>query len=307
MSIANLEGTFTASSASSGATFVFKSDPAYANILREGSIELVTLGNNHGSDFGAQGVSDTKDALDAVGVAWAAEDDIRLYQSGDGPVVGVYSKLYPTAADVTAGMARLKEAGAEVLIAGLHWGIEGSYRVTADQEAVGHAAIDAGALIVYGCHPHVLQRVEEYHGGCILYSLGNWSFGGNTAPRDRDTAIIRVSVLRDTDGALSVSGTEWIPCCLSGTAGVNDYQPEPYPEGSEDYARTLSKLDGSFSGPDLTIDYSAFHTEEAADAETAQSAENPETETALQPAEPGAAVPESAEAPAENAQDESAG
>ena len=69
--------------------------------------------------------------------------------------------------------------------------------------------------------------------------------------------------MRAPDGALSLSGYECIPCELSGTPNVNDYQPHPYEEGSEEYARAVSKLDGSFSGPDLTIDYSAFHKNES--------------------------------------------
>ena len=70
----------------------------------------------------------------------------------------------------------------------MHWGLEGSYRVTESQKQLGRAAIDAGADIVYGSHPHVLQQIDEYNGGYIVNSLGNWSFGGNTAPRDRDAA-----------------------------------------------------------------------------------------------------------------------
>ena len=153
----------------------------------------------------------------------------------------------------------------------MHWGIEGSYRVTGGQEQLGRAAIDAGADIVYGSHPHVLQRIDEYNGGYIVNSLGNWSFGGNTAPRDRDTAIVRFSVKRDLDGTVSVEGYEVVPCCLSSTEGINDYRPTPYEEGSEAYERTMSKLDGSFDGPDLVVDYSEYHKgEESASPEAGQ-------------------------------------
>lgn len=153
----------------------------------------------------------------------------------------------------------------------MHWGIEGSYRVTGGQEQLGRAAIDAGADIVYGSHPHVLQRIDEYNGGYIVNSLGNWSFGGNTAPRDRDTAIVRFSVKRDLDGTVSVEGYEAVPCCLSSTEGINDYRPTPYEEGSEAYERTMSKLDGSFDGPDLVVDYSEYHKgEKSASPEAGQ-------------------------------------
>ena len=130
-----------------------------------------------------------------------------------------------------------------------HWGMEGQYHPIAEQELVAHTAIDAGADIVCGTHPHVMQRMEEYNGG-------NFSFGGNNAPRDRDSVIAQVIITKDPDGKCTVTGTNLIPCCLSSTEGVNDYRPVPYAEDDEFYARALSKLDGTFTGPDLTIDYS---------------------------------------------------
>jgi len=158
-----------------------------------------------------------------------------------------------------AGVEALKEAGAELIICAMHWGIEGSYQVLAAQEAVAYAAIDAGADIIWGSHPHVLHRVEAYRGGYILYSMGNWSFGGNTAPRDRDTAIAQITVKREADGTVSLETPVLIPCKLSGHDAYNDYQPQPLDPESAEYARAMSKLDGSFTGPDLSIDYSAFH------------------------------------------------
>lgn len=259
LSIANMEGTFTTSERSNGGTFTFKSDARYAQVFSEGGIELVVLGNNHSMDYGAKGAGDTKSALEEAGVCYADEDGTFVYQRDDGLAVGVYSKLYPTEADVRRGVKALEDAGAELIVAALHWGVEGSYRPTADQRSVGRAAIDAGADIVYGCHPHVLQKTEEYGGGIILYSLGNWSFGGNTAPRDRDTAIIQITAVRDVDGSVSLGAVELIPCELSSEPSLNNYQPHPYDPDSEEYARAMSKLDGTFTGPDLVVDYSAFH------------------------------------------------
>ena len=86
--------------------------------------------------------------------------------------------------------------------------------------------------------------------------LGNFSFGGNTAPRDRDTAIAQVTVMQNTDGTVELQGFSLIPCCLSSMSGVNDYRPKPYEKDSEEYARAMSKLDGTFTGPDLNVDYS---------------------------------------------------
>jgi poly-gamma-glutamate capsule biosynthesis protein CapA/YwtB (metallophosphatase superfamily) len=276
-SVANLESTLTTSNASSGATFTFKSDPEYAQVFTEGSIEAVVLGNNHSGDYGEQGREDTRSALDAAGVKYADDGGWCIYERDGGIKIGLYSKLYPTTADVISGVTALREAGADVIIAGLHWGLEGSYRDTADQQAVGHAAIDAGADIVYGCHSHVLQRVEEYESKYIFYSLGNWSFGGNTAPRDRDTAIAQVTVKRDVSGEISLDSYTLIPCELSSAPNINNYQPQPYEPGSEGYSRAMSKLDGSFTGPDLTIDYSAFHKGESSESGSSENTESTES------------------------------
>ena len=257
--------------------FTFRAPPEYVGILTSGSVEFVTLGNNHVEDYGEQGYADTKATLDDAGIGYAGRDEYTIYETESGLKIGVYAVSFGKVSQIQAGIAALKEAGAEFIIAALHWGDEGSYDVNSLQLEQGHAAIDAGADVVYGSHPHVLQRIDEYNGGWIVNSLGNWSFGGNTAPRDRDTAIVQFTIKRDVDGKVSVEGYEAIPCCLSSTAGINDYRPVPYEEGSADYERAMSKLDGSFDGPDLSIDYSEFHKDEenAAGTESSGAAEAP--------------------------------
>ena len=113
-----------------------------------------------------------------------------------------------------------------------------------------------GADGVIGTHPHCPQGWETYKGKPIFYSLGNWSFGGNTSPRDRDTAIAQIKLTLMKDDTYAISGYELIPCCLSSTAGSNDFRPVPYEAESDEFTRTMSKLDGSFNGPDLNVDYS---------------------------------------------------
>ena len=88
--------------------------------------------------------------------------------------------------------------------------------------------------------------------------LGNFSFGGNTAPRDVDTAIAQVTVKKDGDG-WAVDGYDLIPCRLSSTDSKNDYRPRPYDKDEDGYARTISKLDGSWTGSDLNVDYSFMY------------------------------------------------
>lgn len=264
LTIANLECSFSDTPLYGTGTFQFCGAAENAQILTDGSVEFVTLGNNHTMDFGQTGLENTEKALDAAGVAYAPPDGSYVYQNGDGITIGLYAARWCAGeAEVRAGVSALAaREDVDIVICLMHWGIEGSYRVISGQEQLGRAAIDAGADIVYGSHPHVLQRIDEYNGGYVIYSLGNWSFGGNTAPRDRDTAIVQFTIKRDVDGTVSVEGYEAIPCCLSSTEGVNDYRPVPYEEGSAEYQRAMSKLDGSFDGPDLTIDYSEFHKDE---------------------------------------------
>jgi len=252
---ANLECSLTTSTSSDTKNFCFRADPAYAQILSMGSVEFVTLGNNHVMDYGEQGYTDTKAALDAVGISYTGRGEGSIYKTASGLKIGVYAVSFGKTAQIKEGVAALKAAGAEFVIAAIHWGDEGSYDVNELQKEQGHAAIDAGADIVIGSHPHTLQPCEEYNGKYIYYSLGNWSFGGNTAPRDRDTIILKLTVKRDIDGTISIDNCEHIPCACTGVTGGNNYQPVPYGADSEQYKRTLSKIDGTFDGPNLTIGY----------------------------------------------------
>lgn len=261
LTVANLECTFSDKNMTSDGTFYFLAPSSNAKILVDGSVEFVTTANNHRHDFAEAGIKDTEAALDAAGVAHAGENETCIYDM-DGVKVGFYclfNSLVPTASLVTKGIESLKAQGAEYIICALHWGVEGSYQVTDNQKTVAHAAIDAGANVVYGSHPHVLQPIEKYNGGLILYSMGNWSFGGNTSPRDRDTAIVQLKVTKNPDGTLSTGEYDVIPCCLSSVPSVNDYCPTPYEKDSEEYKRTLTKLDGSWTGKDLNVDYSHYH------------------------------------------------
>ena len=252
---ANLEVALTESTAAANKTFVFKTHAEYARILSLGGVEFAGLANNHVLDFGQQGYDDTKAAVAAAGMAYAGRDEWAIYETERGMKIGVYAVSFGTAAQIRAGVEAVREAGADFVIAALHWGDEGSYQVNADQLTAGHAAVDAGADFVYGSHPHTLQPIELYNGVYICYSMGNWTFGGNTNPRDKDTFIYGLTVAQYADGHTEVVDTEIIPCASSGVVDGNNYQPVPYEEGSEEYDRVLSKLDGSFEGQNLSIGY----------------------------------------------------
>ena len=253
---ANLECALTESNAAADKTFLFKAKAEYAKIMSEGSVEFVSLANNHTFDYGQKGYDDTVAALEAEGIEWIGRDEWRVYELRDGFRVGVYSEFYDHLDAVQRKMKALAaEDGVDFIIAAFHWGDEGSYQVNQDQIAKAHAAVDCGADFVYGSHPHTVQPVEIYNGVPIYYSFGNWTFGGNTNPPDTDTYFLEMVLARYPDGHAEIAELKNVPCSITSEPGRNNYQPVVLEEGSEAYERVLSKLDGSFAGQNLTVGY----------------------------------------------------
>ena len=251
----NLEGVLGDKGSPAGKKFAFRGYGSYTNILTQNSVEAVSLANNHVYDYGQTGYDETRRLLDEAGVPYAEQNAGKLVTLENGVTVGLYGTVYNSIDEeaLPQGIKALKEQGADIVIYAPHWGTEHSFDATQQQKDLGRIAIDAGADIVYGCHPHVLQPIEEYNGGVILYSLGNFAFGGNIYPSDYDTAIIQQELTLETDGTVVLGQRTIIPCSLSSIEKRNNYQPTPYAEGSEEYARVISKLDGSYDGPNLPI------------------------------------------------------
>ena len=248
----NLENPLTEGGTPAYNAFVFRGPTAYTQILTQGSVEFANVVNNHALDYGEEGYLDTLAALDAAGIPYAQQKQTRVFTTKNGLTIGVYADMHPQNADGLAeAVASLREEGAEIVIMCFHWGQEYFYKPNALQTEVGHAAIDAGADIVYGHHSHILQPVEEYNGGVIFYSLGNFCFGGNPNPDDKDTAILQQTVIREPDGTVHLGELVRIPCRLSSVETHNDYCPTPYEPDSKEYLRTLSKLDGSWEKTQL--------------------------------------------------------
>ena len=264
----NLESVLADSgNATAGKTFSFRGPTAYTQILTGSSVEAVTLANNHTEDYGTAGYASTKTALEGAGVAYVEKNGTMLFTTESGLTIGVYAATFDiNTSDMKSSIAELRSQGAEIVVCAFHWGNEGQYRPTSQQQNNGHAAIDAGADIVYGCHPHVLQRIEEYNGGIIYYSLGNFSFGGNHFPRDMDSVIVRQEVIRQEDGTVVLGELTLIPVSISSMSGQNNFQPTPLEEGTTEYDRVLSKLDGTFKGADLVVDYSFLDPTETTEA-----------------------------------------
>lgn len=241
---ANLEGPLTDQGNPVEKTYVFHGPTEFVNILTENSVDFVSLANNHSLDYGQIGYDSTRTLLTQVGIPFVERDSSVLLTLEGGLKVGVYGMVYYLldVKDMTAEIASLREQGAELVIVAPHWGYEGSYQANAEQIQVAHAAIDAGADIVWGSHPHVLQPVEEYGDGVIFYSLGNFCFGGNGCPDDFDTAVLQQEVLRDADGNVTLGELKIVPCSISSATGWNNFQPTPLEPGTKEYDRVLTKL-----------------------------------------------------------------
>ena len=277
LTLANLECCLSDTKFSSIEQFSFLAPTAYAEILNEGGVDFVTTANNHLADFGTAGEEFTYIALEEHGVPFGKNGESKLITTESGLTVGIYCatgvnrsgflEIDPEPA--VEAVRQLKAEGAEYVVCILHWGKELVYSPTDAQVEIAHRCIDAGADLIYGSHSHCLQPVERYGDGLILYSMGNWVFGGSTAPTDKDTAILQIHLHRDSDGRVRNVDYASIPCCVSsrpvkdGYSGdnYNDYCPTPYTEGSNAYYRTLAKLDGSFVPDAEGRDYSDVYAQ----------------------------------------------
>ena len=281
LTIANFEGTLTDSDEREDKTFAFKAPASYASILTGGSVEAVNTANNHSHDYGDQSFDDTLAALDDAGIVHFGYDetavmDVKGIKVG---LVGIY-ELYDhleREQQLKDNIAKVKADGAQLIVAIFHWGNETETVPDSNQTTLGRIAIDEGADLVCGHHPHVLQGIETYKGRNIVYSLGNFCFGGNSSPSDMDTMIYQQTFTIDADGVKKDNVTNIIPCSISSAAydGYNNYQPTPA-EG-EEATRILGKINEQSSwistaeGSTFTAKYNSNNDSQSSSADTAAS------------------------------------
>ena len=281
LTIANFEGTLTDSDEREDKTFAFKAPASYASILSGSSVEAVNTANNHSHDYGDQGFDDTLAALDDAGIVHFGYDetavmDVKGIKVG---LVGIY-ELYDhleREQQLKDNIAKVKADGAQLIVVIFHWGNETETVPDSNQTTLGRIAIDEGADLVCGHHPHVLQGIETYKGRNIVYSLGNFCFGGNSSPSDMDTMIYQQTFTIDADGVKKDNVTNIIPCSISSAAydGYNNYQPTPA-EGDET-TRILGKINERSSwistaeGSTFTAKYNSNNDSQSSSADTAAS------------------------------------
>lgn len=281
LTIANFEGTLTDSDEREDKTFAFKAPASYASILTGGSVEAVNTANNHSHDYGEQSFNDTLAALDDAGIVHFGYDETAVMNVKGIKVglVGIY-ELYDhleREQQLKDNIAKVKADGAQLIVVIFHWGNETETVPDSNQTTLGRIAIDEGADLVCGHHPHVLQGIETYKGRNIVYSLGNFCFGGNSSPSDMDTMIYQQTFTIDADGVKKDNVTNIIPCSISSAAydGYNNYQPTPA-EGDE-ATRILGKINERSSwistaeGSSFTAKYNSNNDSQSSSADTAAS------------------------------------
>ncbi|MDD3218859.1 MAG: CapA family protein [Lachnospiraceae bacterium] len=229
LTIVNLEGTLTTATEREDKTFAFKGDPSYVEILTEGSVEAVNLANNHSHDYGTQSYEDTISNVEAAGITSFGYDRTAIQEVNGvkAGLVGIYELAdgIDCKDDLLTNIKKVQSEGADIVIVSFHWGTEKEYTPNDVQKELAHAAVDAGADLVLGHHPHVLEGIEEYNGKNIVYSLGNFCFGGNKNPSDKNTMIFQQTFTVKDGQVTQDNVTNIIPCTISSTSDYNDYQP----------------------------------------------------------------------------------
>ncbi len=227
ITIANLEGTFTDSEIKKEKAFNFKGPKDYVNILTSGSIDVVNIANNHIYDYNEIGYTDTINALEEAKVNYFGFDKYYIYEKENIKIgfAGIYCiEDYSCTKKIDDSIKSLKENNVNLIILSFHWGIEKSYVQSEIQKYLGHYAIDKGVELVLGHHPHVLEGIELYKDKYIVYSLGNFAFGGNKNPSDKDTMIFNIN-FKFKNKVLSDTIVNIYPTSISSVSNINDYRP----------------------------------------------------------------------------------
>lgn len=228
LSIANLETPITKNGTKQIKEYSYQSSPEALPPLAAAGIDLVNLANNHSMDRGPDGLLDTLKHLDDAAIAHvgAGKNIEEAYQpvimekngmklaflglshvipeaswkaTKNGP--GLTQVYNPT--DAEKAIANAKQE-ADVVIVIAHWGIEREDMRSKEQKNLAMRFIDAGADLIVGSHPHVLQGFEQYKGKWIAYSLGNFIFSTNEYPKTLETAILQVTMTKDGNSEINI-------------------------------------------------------------------------------------------------------
>lgn len=226
----NLEGNFTNETKKAAKEFRYKGPPEYCEILHMGGIDGVTLANNHTLDYFQNGYDETVRTLKEWEIDYT-NFDTYFIKHIKGLKIGflgykAWSHEKYSNDLLVKHVKEMREQGADYIIANYHWGDMYSYTPNAQQKRMAHFAIDNGADLVIGHHPHVLQGMESYKEKNIVYSLGNFCYGGKMNPKDKDTIIFQQLITYDSSqNRILALEHRIIPASISSKTNINDFQP----------------------------------------------------------------------------------
>jgi poly-gamma-glutamate synthesis protein (capsule biosynthesis protein) len=253
ITLVNLEGPLTNHTQTVDKTYPIKCEPEHVACLTNSSIEAVNLANNHIYDCGQKGFEDTKNTLDANGIGYCGEETTYTTIKNGVKVTFLGYRGFSATSELKTKIRQdIEDARtnrAEIVCVSFHFGEEHVNYSNSTQEELARYAVDCGADIVIGTHPHVIQGIEVYNGKTICYSLGNFSFGANKNPTDKDTFIYQQTFRIYEDGTVEYRNQNIIPCSVSSSTTTNNYQPTPL-EGT----RVLERLKTYSSKYNNTLD-----------------------------------------------------
>lgn len=226
----NLEGVFTDETKKANKKFRYKGPPNYCEILSQGGIEGCNLANNHTLDYFQAGFDQTVEVLKKANIDFTYQG-IYIIKEIKGVKLGLlgykgWSNEKSANELLVKHVKEMRNQGVDFIVANYHWGDMYSYMPNAQQRNMAHFAIDNGVDLVIGHHPHVLQGKESYNGKNIVYSLGNFCYGGKMNPQDKDTIIFQQILSFDVSKG-EIVGTDYniIPASISSRTDTNDFQP----------------------------------------------------------------------------------
>jgi poly-gamma-glutamate synthesis protein (capsule biosynthesis protein) len=243
LTIVNFEGTLSENGRREDKEFAFRGKPEYVNILTSSSVEAANLANNHTLDYGEISFSDTKEILSDNGIIWCEGKDFGFKEIKGIKIglIGTGNQHRVSKKEFIKRMEALKSENPDLIIANFHWGVEKATKPNKSQKDYAKLAIDNGADLVIGHHPHILQGIEKYRGKYILYSLGNFCFGGSRHPKETDTMIFKQTFTFENGILTDKENVRVIPCSISSDDERNNYQPIPLT--GEDFVRVKEKIE----------------------------------------------------------------
>jgi len=233
LTIVNLEGVLSDSAESENTekTYRFRGPKDFTQILTAGSVEMVSLANNHTLDYGERGYVDTCAALDEAGIGRFAGGQVAVMEIR-GVKLAFIGLSYTQDCEaertwLNNEIARLKdEQGVHAVVFCYHGGTEYSEVRSEKQEDIARLAVDAGADLVIMHHPHVVQGMDVRRNRTILYSLGNFCFGGNKNVRAMESLVAVAELTFSPEGEYLGQQIDLYPAHISGTQPRSDYQPK---------------------------------------------------------------------------------